>query len=110
MAGHDYGYPDHQGVTTAKGLRHRCSTTAPTALAPGILYYTGNRYPALRGRFLMCENHGRGMLALRINRATPGRLRNLTPLVPECTLDLVETRDGTVVFSDSSAIYRLAQR
>jgi glucose/arabinose dehydrogenase len=111
MAGHDYGYPDHQGVTTAKGVTSPLLDYGPDRTSPaGILYYTGNRYPALRGRFLMCENHGRGMLALRINRSTPGRLRNLTPLVPECTIDLVQTRDGTVVFSDSTAIYRLVQR
>jgi glucose/arabinose dehydrogenase len=111
MPGHDYGYPEHQGVTRAKGVTpplfdYESDRTSPA----GILYYTGNRYPALRGRFLMCENHGRGMLALRIERAAPGRLRNLTPLVPACTIDLVQTRDGTVLFTDDSAIYRLVQR
>jgi glucose/arabinose dehydrogenase len=110
MPGHDYGYPDHQGVTSAKGvtppmLDYGSSRTSPV----GIIYYTGSRYPALRGRFLMCENHGRGMLALRINRSNPGRLLNLTPVVPQCTIDLVQTRDGSVVFSDPQAVYRLVQ-
>lgn len=111
MPGHNYGYPDHQGVTATKGvtsplLDYGADRTSPA----GILYDVGTRYPALRGRFLMCENHGRGMPALHINRSNPGRLRNLTPLVPECTIDLVQTTAGTVVFSDSSAIYRLVQR
>ena len=111
MPGHDYGYPDHQGVTTTKDVTSPLFDYGSDRTSPaGILYYTGRRYAALRGRFLMCENHGRGMLALRISRAAPGRLRNLTPLVPECTIDLVQTRDGTVIFSDSSAIYRLVQR
>jgi glucose/arabinose dehydrogenase len=110
MPGHDYGYPDHQGVTSAKGvtsplLDYESDRTSPV----GIIYYTGNRYPALRGRFLMCENHGRGMLALRISRFHPGRLLNLTPVVPNCTIDVIQTRDGSVIFSDSRAIYRLVQ-
>jgi hypothetical protein len=58
----------------------------------------------------MCENHGSGMLALRIKRSDPGRLLNVTPVARECTIDLVQTADGTIVFSDSSAIYRLVER
>jgi len=108
MAGHDYGYPEHQGVTRARGVTppmfdYEFDRTSPV----GIIYYGGKRYPALRGRFLMCENHGRGMLALRIKRSDPGRLLNLTPIVRECTIDLVQTPDGSVVFSDATAIYRL---
>lgn len=111
MPGHDYGYPEHQGATRPKGVTPPLFDYGSDRTSPaGILYYTGNRYPRLRGRFLMCENHGRGMLALRIERASPGRLRNLTPLVPECTIDLVQTDDGTVLFTDDSAIYRLVQR
>ena len=53
------------------------------------------------------RDHGQGMLALRIDEARPGRLRNLTPIVPECTIDIVQTRDGSIVFSDAGAIYRL---
>jgi hypothetical protein len=56
----------------------------------------------------MCNNHGQGMVALRIDRSDPGRLRRLTPIVGECTLDLVQMPDGSVVFSDAQAIYRLA--
>ena len=56
----------------------------------------------------MCNNDELGMVALRIRRSDPGRLLNMTSLVDECTLDLVQTRDGWVVFSDAGAIYRLA--
>jgi hypothetical protein len=48
-----------------------------------------------------------GMVALRIRRSDPGRLLGMTSLVDECTLDLVQTPDGSVVFSDAGAIYRL---
>ena len=58
----------------------------------------------------MCENHGRGMLALRIHRSDPGRLLNLTPIVSECTIDIVQMPDGSVVFSDAEAVYRLVQQ
>ena len=111
MAGHNYGYPDHQGVTSAKGVTSPLLDYGSKRTSPvGIAYYTGSRYRALRGRFLMCENHGRGMLALRIKRSSPGRLLNLTPLVPECTLDVIQARDGSVVFSSPEAVYRLVQR
>lgn len=110
MPGHDYGYPDNQGVTNAKGVTSPLLDYGSDRTSPvGIVYYTGNRYPALRGRFLMCENHGRGMLALRVTRANPVRLTNLTPLVSNCTIDVIQTRDGSVVFSDGQAIYRLAR-
>jgi glucose/arabinose dehydrogenase len=110
MPGHDYGYPDHQGVTTAKGVTSPLLDYGSERTSPvGIIYYTGSRYPALRRLFLMCENHGRGMLALRINRSNPVRLVNLTPIVPNCTIDVIQTRDGSVVFSDGQAIYRLVQ-
>jgi glucose/arabinose dehydrogenase len=110
MPGHDYGYPDHQGATSARGvtsplLDYGADRTSPV----GIIYYTGSRYPSLRGRFLMCENHGRGLIALRINRSNPGRLLNFTPIQPSCTIDIVQTRNGSVVFSSSTAIYRLVQ-
>lgn len=72
----------------------------------GIVHYTGSRH-ALRGRFLMCENHGRGMFALRIDPSHPGRLLDMTPIVSECTLDIIEMPDGSIVFSDADAIYRL---
>jgi len=110
MPGHDYGYPDHQGVTNAKGVTSPLLDYGSDRTSPvGIIYYTGNRYPSLRGRFLMCENHGRGMLALRVTRASPVRLMNLTPIVSNCTIDVVQARDGSVVFSDGQAIYRLTQ-
>ena len=32
----------------------------------------------------------------------------LTPVVPGCTLDLVQMPNGSIVFSDAGAIYRLA--
>lgn len=111
MPGHDYGYPDHQGKTTAKGvtsplLDYGADRTSPV----GILYYTGSRYPSLRGRFLMCENHGKGLIVLKINPSKPGRLLNFTPIHPNCTIDIVQAKDGSVVFSGSTAIYRLVQR
>jgi glucose/arabinose dehydrogenase len=110
MPGHNYGYPEHEGVTRVRGLTPPLLDYGSDRTSPvGIIYYSGSRYPALRGRFLMCENHGRGMLALRIKRSDPGRLLNLTPLVGACTLDLVQMVDGSVVFSDSQAIYRLVQ-
>ncbi|HEY4620936.1 MAG TPA: PQQ-dependent sugar dehydrogenase [Gaiellaceae bacterium] len=110
MPGHHYGYPDHQGSTNARGVTPPLYDYGSDRTSPvGIVYYTGNRHPALRGRFLMCENHGRGMLALRIKPSSPARLLNLTPIVPSCTIDVVQTRDGSVVFSDSDAIYRLVQ-
>jgi hypothetical protein len=49
------------------------------------------------------------MYALRIDPARPGRLLAMTRVVPECTLDVVQTPDGSIVFSDSDAIYRLEQ-
>jgi len=108
--GHDYGYPEQQGVTRAPGLTPPLLDYGSDRTSPvGIVYYSGSRYPSLRDRFLMCENHGRGMLALRVGRSEPVRLLNLTPIVPECTLDLVQMPDGSVVFSDSRAIYRLAE-
>ena len=57
----------------------------------------------------MCENHGRGLIALRIKTRSPARLLNYTPLLANCTIDIVQARDGTVVFSDENAIYRLVQ-
>jgi glucose/arabinose dehydrogenase len=111
MPGHDYGYPDHQGVTSAKGVTSPLLDYGSERTSPvGIIHYTGNRHPALRGRFLMCENHGHGLVVLRINRSNPGRLLNFTPIHPECTIDIVQARDGSVVFSGSTAIYRLVQR
>jgi glucose/arabinose dehydrogenase len=109
MAGHDYGYPKHEGFTripkvTPPLLDYKNARQAPV----GIIYYRGRRFPALRGRFLMCENSGNGMVALRIDRSRPGRLLNMTPIVDECTLDLVQTPDGSIVFSDAGAVYRLA--
>jgi len=80
------------------------NATAPV----GIVYYSGRRFPALRGRFLICENHGDGMLALRIDRSDPGRLRRMTPILDTCTLDVVATPDGSIYFSDAGAVYRLA--
>jgi glucose/arabinose dehydrogenase len=110
MAGKDYGYPKHEGLTRIRGLTppmldYRRTSTAPV----GIVYYRGRRFPRLRGRFLMCENHGNGMLALRIDRTDPGRLRRVTKVVQECTLDVVATPDGSVYFSDAGTIYRLAR-
>ncbi len=108
MPGNDYGYPDHQGAERKRGLTPPLYDYGSDRTSPvGIVYYTGRRYPALRGRFLMCENHGRGMLALRIAPSAPGRLLNMTPVVSECTIDLVQTPDGSIVFSDAGAIYRL---
>jgi glucose/arabinose dehydrogenase len=109
LPGHDYGYPKHEGFTrnpkvTPPMLDYKDDRQAPV----GIIYYRGRRYPALRGRFLMCENSGNGMVALRIDRSDPGKLLNMTPIVSECTLDIVQAADGTVVFSDAEAIYRLA--
>lgn len=111
MPGHDYGYPDHQGKTNAKGITPPLYDYGSNRTSPaGIAHYTGLRFPALRGRFLMCENHGQGLVVLRINRSNPGRLLNFTPIVPECTIDIVQTREGGVVFSNSTGIYRLALR
>jgi glucose/arabinose dehydrogenase len=109
MPGHDYGYPEHEGFTRTRKLTAPILDYGRDATAPvGIVYYTGRRYRALRGRFLMCENHGQGMLALRIDRSDPGRLERLTPIVPECTVDIVQTPGGSVFFSDAGAVYRLA--
>ena len=111
LPGHDYGYPDHQGVTRAKGVTSPLFDYGPERTSPaGIVHYTGNRYPALRGRYLMCENHGRGLVALRVRTHSPARLLNYTPLLANCTIDIVQARDGTVVFSNENAIYRLVQR
>ena len=110
LPGHDYGYPDSQGVTRAKGVTSPLFDYGPERTSPaGIVHYTGDRYPALRGRYLMCENHGRGLIALRIKTSSPARLLNYTPLLTNCTIDIVQARDGTVVFSDGNAIYRLVQ-
>jgi glucose/arabinose dehydrogenase len=107
MPGHNYGYPRYEGVTRRARLTPPLLDYGSDSPAPvGVIYYTGRRHPALRGRFLMCTNDG-GMVALRIKRRRPGRLLNLTPIVEACTLDLVQTPDGAVVFSDAGAIYRL---
>lgn len=111
MPGHDYGYPAHQGAKRVRGVTPPLLDYGPDRTSPvGIVHYTGNRYPSLRSRFLMCENHGRGLIVLRIDRARPGRLRNFTPIHPECTIDIVQAKDGSVVFSSSTAIYRLVQQ
>lgn len=107
MPGHDYGYLEHEGLTRLPRLTPPLLDYGSDSPAPvGVIYYSGRRYPALRGRFLMCNNDG-GMVALRIRRSDPGRLLNLTPVVPGCTLDLVQTPNGFVVFSDSQGVYRL---
>jgi glucose/arabinose dehydrogenase len=111
MPGHDYGYPEHQGITKARGITSPLLDYGRERTSPvGILYYTGRRHPALRGRFLMCENHGGGMLALRVKRSSPAKLVNFTPVVPNCAIDVIQARDGSIVFSDSNAIYRLVER
>lgn len=108
MPGHDYGYPRHEGITRIRRLTPPLLDFGSGSPAPvGVLYYSGRRYPALRGRFLMCMNDELGMVALRIRRSDPGRLLAMTSVVDECTLDLVQTPDGSVVFSDAGAIYRL---
>lgn len=108
MPAHDYGYPRHEGITRIRRLTSPMLDFGPRSPAPvGIVYYSGRRFPALRGRFLMCNNDELGMVALRIRRSDPGRLLGMTPLVDECTLDLVQTPEGSVVFSDAGAIYRL---
>jgi glucose/arabinose dehydrogenase len=108
MPGHNYGYPKQEGFTRAPRVTPPMLDYGKDSPAPvGVIYYTGRRHPALRGRFLMCNNNG-GMVALRIGRSEPGRLLHLTPVVPECTLDLVQTPSGEIVFSDAGAIYRLA--
>jgi glucose/arabinose dehydrogenase len=108
--GNHYGYPEHQGAEPARGVTPPLFDYGDNRTSPvGIAYYSGTRHPALRGRFLMCENHGSGMYALRIDPARPGRLLAMTRVVPECTLDVVQMPDGSVVFSDPGAIYRLQQ-
>jgi glucose/arabinose dehydrogenase len=110
MPGHDYGYPRHEGITRIRRLTSPMLDFGSRSPAPvGIIYYSGRRYPALRGRFLMCNNDELEMVALLIRRSDPGRLVGMTPLVEECTLDLVQAADGSVVFSDAGAIYRLVQ-
>ena len=109
MPGNHYGYPEREGITSTRRLTPPMFDYGSNATAPvGIIYYRGRRFPALRNRFLMCENHGDGMLALRIDRSDPGKLRSMTPLVDECTVDIVATRDGSIFFSDAGAVYRLA--
>jgi glucose/arabinose dehydrogenase len=110
LPGRDYGYPGKQGFTSARGLTPPLLDFGSDAEGPvGIIYYTGSKYPQLRGRFLMCMNHGKGMVALRIAPSDPGRLLSLTPIMPDCTLDLIQMPDGSVVFSDAQTIYRLAR-
>jgi glucose/arabinose dehydrogenase len=110
MPGHDYGYPDHQGKTNANGITSPLYDYGSNRTSPaGVAYYTGSKLPALRNRFLMCENHGQGLIVLRIKRSSPARLLNFTPISPDCTIDIVQTRDGGVVFSNSTGIYRLVQ-
>ena len=46
MPGHDYGYPDHQGETSARGSRRRCYDYGGNRTSPaGILHYTGGQSP-----------------------------------------------------------------
>lgn len=109
--GHNYGYPAYHGARhipawiTPPLLDYNDDRTSPV----GIVYYGGSRHPALRGRYLMCENHGRGMIALHVSVKRDARLLNYTPLVSECTLDVITTADGSIVFSNAEAIYRLEQ-
>ena len=108
MPGHDYGYPDHQGKTSTKGITSPLLDYGSNRTSPaGIVRYTGSEFPELRNRFLMCENHGQGLIVLRVKPSSPARLLNFTPISPGCTIDIVQTRDGGVVFSNSTAIYRL---
>jgi len=108
--GNHYGYPEHQGAVPAPGVTPPLFDYGDNRTSPvGITYYSGTRYPSLHGRFLMCENHGSGMYALRIDPARPGGLLAMTPVVSECTLDVIQMPDGSIVFSDSGAIYRLEQ-
>ena len=110
MPGHHYGYPEREGITSSRRLTPPMFDYQGNATAPvGIVYYRGRRFPALRGRFLMRENHGDGMLALRIDQSDPGKLKRMTPIVGECTVDIVATRGGSIFFSDAGAVYRLAQ-
>jgi aldose sugar dehydrogenase len=110
MPGHDYGYPDHQGKTSAKGITSPLYDYGSNRTSPaGIVHYTGDDFPQLRGRFLLCENHGQGLIALRIKSSSPARLVNFTPISPSCTIDVIQTRDGSIVFSGSDGIFRLAR-
>jgi glucose/arabinose dehydrogenase len=110
MPGQDYGYPAHQGLTNLPGLTPPLYDFGSDAEGPfGIIANSGGRFPELNSRFLMCNNHGKGMVALRLDPEDPGRLANFTPIMPSCTLDVIQTSDGSIVFSDSQAIYRLAR-
>jgi hypothetical protein len=91
---------------TSPLLDYGSNRTSPV----GIVHYTGAKFPSLRNRFLMCENHGQGLIVLKINQSNPGRLLSYTPINGDCTIDIVQTRDGGIVFSGSTGIYRLVQR
>ncbi|HSK17337.1 MAG TPA: PQQ-dependent sugar dehydrogenase [Gaiellaceae bacterium] len=108
MPGQHYGYPRYEGITRGRRMTPPLLDYGTDNQSPvGIVYYDGGRFPALRGRFLMCNNHGLGMVALHVRPKRPGKLLHMTPLLDECTIDLVQTPDGGVAFSDATAIYRL---
>ena len=110
MPAHDYGYPSHQGFTRTRGLTPPMLDFGSDAEGPvGVIYYTGAKFPELQGRFIMCMNHGKGMVALRLAPSDPGHLLAFTPIMDDCTLDLIQMPDGSIVFSDPQSIYRLAR-
>jgi glucose/arabinose dehydrogenase len=107
IPGHDYGWPAHEGATDAAGITSPLLDYGDQRVAPaGITYYQHDRFPQLSGTFLMCHNHGPGLVALRLDADDSGRLASMTRIADRCSLDVI-TLDGEVYFSDPTGIYRL---
>ena len=111
LPGHDYGYPGStRGVTSAKGVTsplfdYRSERTSPA----GIVHYTGKPLPGPAGTIPDVREPRRGLIAFGSTVPTP-RPPQLHPVAPQCTIDIAQTQDGRVVFSDGTAIYRLGQQ
>ena len=100
--GNHYGYPEHQGATRAPGVTPPLYDYGDDRTSPvGIVYYSGSSPPRVAWPVPHVREPGSGMYALRIDPSRPGRLLATTPIVPECTLDVIQTADGSVVFSDA---------
>lgn len=108
MPGHDYGWPRHRGIVEEEGITnplydYRKDRTAPV----GIVRYDGEKFPELRGRFLMCQNHPDGIFALRVRTESPAELERMTRIADKCRVDIAAAPDGSIYFTDPTAIYQL---
>ena len=73
----------------------------------GMIRYDGERFPRLRGLFLLCMNHQPGVYAMRIETGPPARLISFTKIASTCSIDIAASADGRIFIADPQAIYEL---